>query len=529
MLTPKHQIKRIFHLLIAAFHLAIFSGCNYKIGPEYESPDIDVAKDWLEKENKHVKNESGDFSNWWQLFKDPVLNQLILKAYQQNIPLRTIGLRILQSKAELGIAIGDFYPQKQGFDGELNEISSPLLKDLGLGNSLAYSRIGVMANWEIDFWGKFRRAIEAADAQLMASVASYDNALLTLIAEVATNYIQLRTLEKRLQIAENNVVIQSESVRIATSKFKGGSSTQRDVEQAKTILASTQSTVPILQSQIQQSKNVLCLLFSIPPEKLIQSLGDSSQIGKIPAPPVHVAVGIPTDLIRRRPDIRKAELDAVAESAKIGVTKASLYPAFSISGSFGFVASNSTGSSLSDMFGWGNNYYRFGPSVQWNLFNYGQLTNQVRAQDSKFEQMLLTYQQTVLRAQKDVEDSLIAFLMNQNSAEYLAESTAAAQRSLSLAQLQYTEGITDFTTVLTAEQELLKQQDNLAQTLGSISNNLVGVYRNLGGGWQLREGKAFIPEPIRIAMENRTNWGGLLEPMPAPTQRPTNLIRAPEW
>ena len=346
---------------------------------------------------------------------------------------------------------------------------------------------------------------------------------------MANAYIQIRTIEKRLQIAEQNVKIQKESVRIATSKFVGGSSTQRDVEQAKTILASTQSTIPILKSDLQKSKNALSLLFAIPPNKFEHNLGDRSFEGKIPAPPVQVAVGIPSDLIRRRPDVRKAELSAVSESALIGVVKANLYPAISLSGSFGFVATNSQGSSLSDMFGWGNNTYRFGPSVQWNLFNYGQLTNQVRSKDAQFQQALLNYQQTVLSAQKDVEDSLIGFLMTQNSAEYLAESTAAAQRSLNLAQLQYTEGITDFTTVLTAEQELLKQQDNFAKTLGDIAKNLVGVYRNLGGGWQIREGQDFVPEPIKASMDKRTNWGDLLKPTPVPSERPTTFIRAPEW
>jgi len=515
-------------ILPAVFVVSLY-GCTYKIGPDYEAPELDVSKKWLESGNEHLRDSSGDFKDWWRLFRDPVLDQLITKAYQQNLPLQIEGLRILEARAQLGVAIGDLYPQSQGFDGQLTKYSSPLLRDLGIGNSLLYSRIGVMANWEIDIWGKFRRAIESADADLMASVASYDNLLITLIADVANAYIQIRTIEKRLQIAEQNVKIQKESVRIATSKFVGGSSTQRDVEQAKTILASTQSTIPILKSDLQKTKNALSLLFAIPPNKFEHNLGDLSFEGKIPAPPVQVAVGIPSDLIRRRPDVRKAELSAVSESALIGVVKANLYPAISLSGSFGFVATNSQGTSLSDMFGWGNNTYRFGPSVQWNLFNYGQLTNQVRSKDAQFQQALLNYQQTVLSAQKDVEDSLIGFLMTQNSAEYLAESTAAAQRSLNLAQLQYTEGITDFTTVLTAEQELLKQQDNFAKTLGDIAKNLVGVYRNLGGGWQIREGQDFVPEPIKASMDKRTNWGDLLKPTPVPSERPTNFIRAPEW
>jgi NodT family efflux transporter outer membrane factor (OMF) lipoprotein len=523
--------KSIFKSLLGLLFFIIFlSACNYKVGPDFKTPISQASSEWLETGNTHL-NQTKDFREWWRLFNDPTLNELINTAYAQNLPLKAAGVRILNARAEVGIAIGDLYPQQQGAEGELSDISNPFLKKLGngVGNPLMYSRMGLMANWEIDFWGKYRRAIEAADAELMGSVAEYDNLLVSLVSDVANAYIQLRTLEKRVQIAKENVTLQLESVRISTAKFTGGTGTQRDVEQATTILKSTQATIPTLERQLRQTKNALSLLLGIPPDKFVNKFFTASQIGQIPAAPLQVAVGIPTDLLRRRPDIRKAEMDTLAQSARIGVVVANLYPAFSITGSFGFVSSNAMGSSLSDMFNWGNQFYRFGPSVQWNLFNYGQITNQVRAQDAKLEVAILNYQNQVLKAQKEVEDSLIAFLMAQNSAEYLAESTSAAQRALDLATLQYNEGITDFTTVLTAEQELLRQQEDFAQTLGSISINLVGVYRALGGGWEIREGKAFIPEPIVKAMEQRTNWGGLLAHNPVPSERPTNLIRLPQW
>jgi NodT family efflux transporter outer membrane factor (OMF) lipoprotein len=530
MIPKTRSLKTVGSRLLLILPVMLSAACSYKIGPDYETPETQVSSNWLEAEDPHLKKgKEDDFKTWWRLFKDPVLNKLIETAYAQNIPLKIAGVRILEARAELGVAIGDLYPQKQGATGMVDEYSSPFLRDLGLGNSMWYSRIGIQSNWEIDVWGKFRRAVESADAQLMANVASYDNILVSLTADVANAYVQIRTAEKRLDIANQNVKLQTDSVRIATAKFIGGSSTQRDVEQAKTVLAGTQATIPTLRGQLRQAKNALSLLQGIPPDKFEKSLGTEENAGKIPAPPVQVALGIPVDLLRRRPDIRQAELMAAAQSPRIGMAKASLYPAFSISGTFGFIGTNVQGSSLSDMFGWGQHMYHFGPSVQWNLFNYGQLTNQVRGQDARFEALLLDYQNAVLKAQKEVEDSLIAFLMAQNSAEFLAESTAAAQRSLNLAMLQYSEGITDFTTVLTAEQELLKQQDNFAQTLGGIASNLVGVYRALGGGWQIREGKEFVPEPIKQAMDNRTNWGDLLKPTPVPTERPTNLIRMPQW
>ncbi len=506
------------------------SACNYKVGPDFKTPDSQVSSEWLEHGNVRL-NQSKDFREWWSVFNDPILNQLIKMTYEQNLSLRAAGVRILNARAEVGIAIGDLYPQQQGADGELSVLNNPFLKELGNGvnKPLMYSKVGIMANWEIDFWGKYRRAIEAADAQLMGSVAEYDNLLVSLLADVAMNYIQMRTIEKKIQITNENIKYQSEGVRIANAKFLGGISAQRDVEQAKTILASTQAAIPPLNAQLRQTKNALSLLLGIPPDKFENKLFIADRVAKIPVPPVQVAVGIPTDLLRRRPDIRKAEMDALAQSARIGVVVANLYPALSITGSFGFISSNASGSSLSDMFNWGNQFYRFGPSVQWNVFNYGQITNQVRAQDARFEVGILNYQNTVLTAQKEAEDALIAFLMAQNASEYLAESTDAAQRALDISGIQYDQGMADFTTVLNAEQDLLMQQDKFVENLGSVSMNLVSIYRALGGGWEVREGKDFVPEPIIKAMKKRSNWGGLLENKPIPTKPPVNLFRLPEW
>jgi NodT family efflux transporter outer membrane factor (OMF) lipoprotein len=505
------------------------AGCGNKIGPDYQIPETQVSPAWLESGDNRVSKKEGNFREWWRVFKDPVLNKLIETAYAQNIPLKIAGVRILEARAELGVATGNLYPQQQGFRGVTEKLSVPLLRDLRLDDSFWYTKLGLMSNWEIDIWGKFRRAIESADAQLMSAVAEYDDILVTLTADVANAYVQVRTLEKRLDIARQNVKTQSESLRIAEAKFHGGTSTQRDVEQAKTVLGSTRATIPALEGQLRQTKNALCLLLGMPPDKLDKPLGSEQRFGQIPAPPVQVAVGIPADLLRRRPDVRRAEQSAAAQSARIGIAKASLYPAFSISGSFGFISTTAQGGSLGDIFHWGQHFYRFGPSVQWNLFNYGQLTNQIRAQDARFQELALDYQNTVLKAQKEAENALIGFLKTQNAAEFLAESTAAAQRSQELASLQYREGTTDFTTVLTAEQNLLEQQDNFVQTLGQIATNLVGVYRTLGGGWQIREGREFVPEPIRQAMAERTHWGDLLKPGAVPPTPPSRLIRAPDW
>jgi outer membrane protein TolC len=236
-----------------------------------------------------------------------------------------------------------------------------------------------------------------------------------------------------------------------------------------------------------------------------------TEIARIPAPPRQVAVGIPADLLRRRPDIRSAEYKAVAQCAQIGVATADLLPAFSLSGSFGYSATNVGAFSLSDMWDYRARTGGMGPSFQWNILNYGRIINNIRAQDARFQETLLSYQDTVLRAQREVENALIAFINSQRRAQFLAGSCAAAKRSLDLAVLQYQQGITDFTTVLTAEQELLTQQNNLVVTQGDISQNLVSLYRAFGGGWEIREGKDFVPGTIQEQMKKRTYWGGLLK------------------
>jgi NodT family efflux transporter outer membrane factor (OMF) lipoprotein len=502
------------------------------VGPDFTTPEASVAPQWLETGDQRVRPGSEEYQDWWQAFNDPAMTRLIHAAYQDNLDLRLAGVRVLEARAQLGIAIGEAYPQTQQALGQVikNRLSEKAAT-AGPGGVSNYwqSSLGLTASWEIDFWGKFRRAIESADASLLAAAASYDSTLVSLTGEVGAAYITLRTLEKRLDIARRNVDIQKESLEIATARFEGGATSERDVQQAKTVLASTEATIPTLESLIRQSKNYLCVLMGKAPADLSEMLGKSREI---PTPPKQVAVGIPAELLRRRPDIQAAEWRAAAQCAQIGVAKANLYPAFSLVGTFGFLATDVGNFALADMFQWRSRAGSFGPSVQWNILNYGQITNLVRVQDARFQELLLAYQQTVLKAQQEVEDALIGFLKSQERAEFLVQSTTAAQRSVDLAVLQYREGITDFTTVLTAEQALLKQQDDLASTLGDIARQLVGVYRSLGGGWQLREGKDFVPEATKAAMAARTNWGRLLEPAahtPPPPDQPKPPIRLPDW
>lgn len=324
-----------------------------KVGPDFIRPDAPVNPNWLELGDERIYDQAANYRDWWRLFDDPVLNGIVDTAYHQNPSLKIAGARVLEGRAQLGIAVGQLFPQTQQVFGNLqyNRISDRSAQgSVSTVSSYAQSEIGFSAAWELDFWGRYRRLIESAEAGWRATLADYDNALVSLIADAASLYIQIRTLENRLDIANRNVKIQADNLRIAEVRWRGGTTTQRDLEQARTVLFNTQASVPALQSLLQQAKNALSILLGLPPGSLVELLGAAS--GTIPVPPPQIDVGIPADLLRRRPDIRSAEYQAMAQSAQIGVARADLFPAFSLAGTFSFSATDIGTSSLSDMFRW---------------------------------------------------------------------------------------------------------------------------------------------------------------------------------
>ena len=519
--------------------IVLLPGCM-KVGPDYVRPHTDVASNWLESQDRRIGTEAAEYRTWWQAFNDPVLNRVIERAYHENLSLKVAGVRVLEARAQLGVAVGNLYPQTQQANGAatFNSVSSqsytgalsqPLARQGGtlLLPNYWQDQVNFTAAWEIDFWGKFRRAVESADASLRMSLADYDSALVSLTADAANSYVQIRTLQKRLEIARQNVETQKEALQIAEDRYKGGVTSERDVQQAKTLLYNTMAAIPTLEAQLRQAEDALCTLIGLPPSDLAGLLEGASDI---PAPPAQVAVGIPADLLRRRPDIRSAELQALAQCAQIGVAKADLYPAFSLTGSFGFLSTDVGKARLSDLFAQHSRQASAGPSFQWDILNYGRITNNVRLQDAKFQELLISFRNTVLTAQQQVEDALAGYLRSQENAEFLAQSAGAAKRSLDLAFIQYRQGSTDFTTVLNAQQALLTAQDSLATAMGTISADLVGVYRALGGGWQIREGQDIVAPEIAEAMKKRTNWGELLSPAAyMPSEPEKSALRPPDW
>ncbi len=536
--------RGLVRLVLVAILLLQCSGCL--VGPDFSEPSAPVANKWLESNDPSVVSAPLDTAgrrtdwDWWTVFHDPVLDRLIRVAYEQNLSLVSAGTRVLQARAELGVAIGEFYPQLQQGKGSIiydrpshaDPTANPLA---GVLPNFWRDVLGLTVNWELDFWGKFRRGIESADAAYLASIAGYDQALVTLLGDVATTYIGIRTLETQIKIGQENVVKQKKALAIAEAKFHGGTATKLDVYQAENVLGATEATIPQLTIQLKQGLNALRVLLGMAPEPLDSLLGRSA---RIPVPPRDVVVGIPADLVRRRPDIRAAELAAAAQSAQVGIAEADLYPAFSLFGTFGTVASNINGNKLSQVFQGKGITFGFGPSFQWNILNYGQITNTVRVQDAKLQGLLVDYQNAVLKAQKEVEDGLASFLQGREQVEFLRKSVAAADAALGLAILQWNLGTRDFTTVLTAEQNLYTAQNNLAMAEGGVSTGLASVYRALGGGWQIRAENEFVPAATPEEMRRRTNWGELLPPpgtpqppapgLPTPADVNSNP-RPPQW
>ncbi|MGE5213579.1 MAG: efflux transporter outer membrane subunit, partial [Nitrospirota bacterium] len=514
--------------------LALFAqGCL--LGPDFKTPPALVADKWLGQHHKSVDPSASDHREWWTVFNDPVLTRLIRLAYERNLTLQTAGVRVLEARARLGIAIGEFYPQQQQVGASLSYNRIPLSAPYNIiTNTYWADQLGAQTTWELDLWGKFRRGIESADAAFLASVANYDDVLVTLVGDVASAYVQIRTTEKQILIARDNLERQRKALKIATAKFQYGTVARRDVYQAENVLNATEATIPQLNIQLDQTKNALSVLLGMAPEPLDNLLAGSAAI---PTAPAQIVVGIPADLLRRRPDLRRAELQAAAQSAQIGFAKADLFPSFSLLGNVGTLSTDIGSESLRDIFSKNSLHYSFGPAFQWNVLNYGQITNNVRVQDAKLQELLIHYQNAVLKAQQEVDDGIAAFIHSREQADFLQQGAHAAEGALTIAMLQYRDGIADFTTVLTAEQNLYQTQNSLALATGSIALGLITTYRALGGGWQIRDGRAFVSEEMRREMAERTNWGTLLTPellqpqapgLPSPEDRGPR-VGLPEW
>jgi NodT family efflux transporter outer membrane factor (OMF) lipoprotein len=475
-----------------------FCGCTspkeyiqncFKVGPNYHEPPAPVASNWVESEDSRVHTDPVDLVRWWTVFNDPVLNDLEETAYRQNLNLRQAAFRVLEARAQRCIDIGGLFPQKQTANG-LQSWNAESLKTANGGfitkRYLELWNLGFTLGWELDFWGKIRRQIESDTDLVDASVEDYDNVLVTLLGDVATNYMAMRTAELRIKYAKKNAVLQREIYNYAVGRQKVGVAFDLDVGQAGSVLKSTEATIPELEIGMQQSQYQICILLGIPPEDLLKKIGP----GNIPKAPPEVALGIPADLLRRRPDVRQAERVAAAQSAQIGVAEADFYPAISLVGTLDYTAEK-----FKNVFNPKAFNGTFGPSFQWDILNYGRIWNNVRLQDARFQELVTAYQNSVLNAQQDVENGLVTFLKAQQREKLQQESVNFAEKAVTAIMGRYQQGLVEIIQVTQLQLIQLQAEDTLAQAQGEIPTGLIQVYRALGGGWQIRLGDGATAEP----------------------------------
>ena len=486
---------------------ALLSACT-TVGPDFKRPQVPWLADWtggsLEPLATHPRApRGGQTQEWWRNFKDPVLDELVAEAQRVNPNVRTAGMRIMEARAQLGIAGSTLYPQVQQATGEA--LGSGQYKQGASGTTLVTFNAGLGVSWELDFWGKFRRSIEAADAGYFASIAQYDDVQVLMAAQVASVYCSIRTVEATLVIARENAVLQKRSLDITELLFKSGSDSELDVQQAKAQYLGTLATIPQLEGSLRQTQNALSILLARAPGPLPEMAAGKDLI---PQAGLAVIVDMPADLLRRRPDVRAAEMQLAAQSAQIGVSVADLYPSISLLGSVGLSATSLGARALS----WG-----LGPTLVWNVFDHGRLKNAVLVQDARFQQLYEQYQGSVLQAAREVDDAAVGFAKTGEQIALLEDAVKAARRSLDIATIQYREGLTDFQRVLDSQQVLFSQQELLVNARGSLIQNLIALYKAMGGGWEPGRSRPVLDDETRETMGKRSDWGDLLaEPLPAP-------------
>ena len=498
-------VERCFVLIVGA----TLAGCA--VGPEYERPDVKLDADWAGQPDPRVTTQAAPDAAWWKSFNDPVLDKLVELAYAQNLNLQVTGLRILEARARLGYAHGQRLPQFQAAIGSItaNQPSELAITTFQPGSYNDY-QIGFDASWEVDFWGRYRKGVSAEESGFLATVADRDNALVSLAAEVARTYTSIRTFEVLINLARENVTVQEEGLRIAQARFDNGATSELDVTQARTLLESTRTTIPQLESSLQQAENALSTLLGQTTGSLGELLAGPAAI---PAVPPQVSISVPAEMLRRRADIRGAELNAMAQADRIGIAQSDFYPRIALFGSVGTQVSDGD-NNFGDLFSSGSWLYSFGPRLLWTVFNYGRIKNNVRVEDARFQASLVNYQDTVLRAGQEANDALTAFLRSQEAEVFARNAADSAQQSVDLAFVQYTEGAVDFQRVLDAQRSVLEEENTLAGISSSVSTNLIALYKALGGGWEMEQNQPYINDGIRDEMQQRTNWGNYFSETP---------------
>ncbi len=502
------------------------SACT-TLGPDYVHPEqTALPSDWsVEKAAQDTQQSEQKLQQWWQQFNDPTLNQLVEMAGQQNLDLEAAGLRIVQARSLLGISTGLQYPQVQTVSGNL---ARAYVNDQGVNNAA----LSFDAGWEMDIWGKYARGIESAEAGYYASIASYHDIMVTITSEVARNYINYRTFQERILLSRRNIEIQERVVNITQVQFDSGNVTELDVQQAKNQLFNTKAAQPSLEIAMKQSRTALALLLGVLPEdieKLLQSDGFAQRMADyenqfkssgrkpalsgndersiVPRPPL-LDDKVDANLVMRRPDLQVSEMQARAQSAQIGVAETALYPSFTLFGSIGIDSTVPDGSSFSFS---DSLTMVAGPSFSWNIFQYGRVKNNIRFEDARFQETITNYNKKVLQAVNEVTNALEAYDLYLEQKSLRLQSVNSSIRAFNISMTQYENGQISFERLLNSVEKMTRAEDSYATIKGNVANQVVALYKALGGGWEAQTGKPFLSETVAKQMQDRSDWDDLLD------------------
>lgn len=466
--------KRELGFALLVLGALAISACH-PVGPDYAKPKIPPPPKWNAGMSEGLRaTEASDatLARWWTTLRDPTLNRLIDRAIDGNLDLRRATAVVREARARRGIANADRFPTITASGLAAGQRGSDRM---GRAANVGLFTAGFDAGWEVDVFGRVRRSIEAANASLQATGELLRDTLVSLLGEVAVNYVEVRQLQTRLAIAEDNLKLQEDTYKLAVSRFQAGLTTRLDVDQAGYNVADTRSRIPALRSQLTQAKNRLDVLVGENPGRLSELL---RKPGPIPVGPPEVAVGVPADMLRRRPDIRRAERILAARTAAVGIAVAAKYPRFSLSGALGY-GTLTKGQPLS----LGNIVASLGGSALFTVLDGGRIRQNIEVQDAVAEQALIDYESSILLALEEVENALTAYAQEQVRRRSLLDAAAAAGRAVNLVRSRYAAGLVDFQRVLDSERALLSFQDQVAVSDGAVTTDLIRLYKALGGGW----------------------------------------------
>ena len=473
-------LKKVFRVLLSGFLVVIIvqglHGCA-TVGPDYNPPQTQVPAKWHapQREGLTVKDAfPQNLTAWWTNLNDPALSALIERAAKGNLDLKKAVARVREARARRGLSRAELFPT---LDASGSVIRSRGSRNSGGNTTRDAYEIGLDASWELDIFGGVRRSIEAAEADLQAGGEDFRDVLVSLFAEVALNYTELCTARTRLAVANESLHAQQETYRLTQWRYQAGLDDELAVQQSLYSLESTRSQIPSLQTAISEAKNRLAVLLGERPGVLSAELDIDRTI---PAPPLEIAIGIPADVLRQRPDVRRAERQLAAQTARIGVAEAELYPKLKLSGAIGLDAF-----SIGGLFSFDAGSASGGFGITWRVFDAGAIRRNIEVQSAVQEQYLIAYESAVLAALEEAENALFAYAEEQKRRRSLLEASRAAEQARDLARMKYEAGLTDFGDVLDAERSLLNFRDQLAQSDGSVATDLIKIYKAMGGGWTL--------------------------------------------